>query len=287
MIGIVILNYNTHEETAQLVKALQRQTIVRQLHIVVVDNASPNDSYTHLKPLETQYEQVYVLKTTQNEGYARGNNFGLKFLEEHIQPEYAAILNNDVVLPEDCFEKLEQKYQELNNPCMIAPVQRNAQGTIYALGKIATFRDDLLNLSLWYRLLRKRAPRLEDNTGKRAMKVETITGSFLFVRLERFKSIGYFYPETFLYTEERFIAHRSKQAGFNNYLVLDQEYLHGHGQSIHASVDRVTRYQYQYDGWIKFTRECRKFPTLKLILLKPLIRLSLLEIGLVGLFSKK
>lgn len=144
MIGVVILNYNTHEDTVRLVEALQRQTIAAELYIVVVDNASPNESYGRLKPLDTRFDRVSVLQTGKNLGYASGNNFGLKYLEEHVGPEYVAILNNDLVLPDNCFHKLVEKYRELDNPCIIAPVQRNAQGEVYALGKIATLRWRLL-----------------------------------------------------------------------------------------------------------------------------------------------
>lgn len=287
MIGVVILNYNTYQDTAKLVEALQRQTIAPKLQIVVVDNASPNGSYEHLKPLEKQFTGVYVLQTGENLGYARGNNFGLKYLEENIRPEYVAILNNDVILPDDCFEKLAAKYPDLEDACIISPVQLNPQGKEIVMGRTATFGDDLLNLSFLCRRLRKYKAKLTDNTGRRAMRVDMIPGSFMFAALDRFKSIGYFYPGTFLYVEERFVAHRAKQAGFQNYLLLDEQYLHLHGKTIDTAAGLLTRYRYQYDGWVRFTRECRKYPSFKLWVLKPLIRLSLLEIRIAGTLRKR
>ena len=53
----------------------------------------------------------------------KGNNFGLNYLDEHMQPEHVAILNNDIVLLENCFEKLIEKYRVLENPAIISPKQ--------------------------------------------------------------------------------------------------------------------------------------------------------------------
>ena len=60
MIGIVILNYYTFSDTIKLVEDLQLQTLVNDLQIVVVDNASPNNSFEHLIRLENKYSNVKV-----------------------------------------------------------------------------------------------------------------------------------------------------------------------------------------------------------------------------------
>lgn len=122
-IGIVILNYNSYEDTIALVEALQGQSVAQDLFFVIVDNASPNLSYEKLKPLERSYERLVVLQTGGNLGYAKGNNYGLNYLDAHVRPEYVAILNNDIILPDDCFEKLVERYRHLERPGVIAPLQ--------------------------------------------------------------------------------------------------------------------------------------------------------------------
>lgn len=282
MIGIIILNYSSYEDSIVLVKALQKQTIVEQLQIVVVDNASPNNSFEKLKPLEETYKNVVVLQTGDNLGYARGNNYGLQFLQEHNPPEYVAILNNDVVLPNDCFEALIKKYKILDKPAIIAPKQLDINNNELLPYPLNSFLDDCLSLFFATKLFHKyRALKYKDTTGLGAMKVDLIPGSFMFSGFETFKSIGFFYPNTFLFVEERFIAVKAKQKGLANYILLNETYVHAHSKTINTVYSQVSKYRLLYDGWLEFTKECRSFGTFKAALLKPLMRLSLLEMRLV------
>ena len=120
-IAVVILNFITYEDTINLVEELQYQSLANDLYILIVDNASPNNSFKHLKPLEKKFSNVKVLQTDANLGYARGNNFGLDYLDQNIKPEYIAILNNDIILPKDSFEKLIDRFNILDKPALIAP----------------------------------------------------------------------------------------------------------------------------------------------------------------------
>jgi GT2 family glycosyltransferase len=284
-IGIIILNYQTHEDTEQLVASLQKQTLAKELFIVVVDNASPNNSYSYLKLLETQYSNIVVLQTGANLGYAKGNNYGLQYIDEHIHPEYVAILNNDVNLPKDCFEKLGIRYSELDNPAVIAPIMTTPNGERMSPHRINTYFDDVIDQFYFFKLFPKRNKlKLRDNTGKKAMKVDLIPGSFMFVKFETFKKMGCFYPNTFLYVEERFVAVAAKKQGLKNYIVLDQEYIHAHNSPTISSVyNVVARYRLLYVGWLEFTRVCRKNGYFKASILSVLMKYSLWEMKVVEL----
>ena len=52
MIGVVILNYNSYVDSIKLVTELQKQTVNKDLQIVVVDNSSTNNSFQKLKVLK-------------------------------------------------------------------------------------------------------------------------------------------------------------------------------------------------------------------------------------------
>ena len=84
LIGVVILNYNSYQDTINLVQELQCQSLSENLRIIVVDNDSPNNSYEFLKELEDRFSNTVVLQTGENLGYAKGNNFGLEYLDEKI-----------------------------------------------------------------------------------------------------------------------------------------------------------------------------------------------------------
>ena len=48
MIGIVILNYKTYLDTERLVGDILSRRIKHDIRIVIVDNASPNESFEYL-----------------------------------------------------------------------------------------------------------------------------------------------------------------------------------------------------------------------------------------------
>lgn len=293
IIGVVILNYNTWEATAKLVEALQMQTIASDLAIVLVDNASHNGSYDHLLELKDRYANVVaVLQTGANLGYAKGNNFGLQWLDENMHPEYVVIANNDIELPDDCLETLAARFPSLERACILSPVQLLPDGRKVYGWNLGSWWSDVKNLSLLYRWLQKKKsmPAKTQSREARAvelspMPVELIPGSFMFASFERFKEIEFFYPGTFLFVEERFVAYATKQAGYQNYMLPDMTYLHNHSQTINTAFSQVKKYKMQYDGWLKFTWKCRKYGWLKAALMKPLVWLSVGEVWLIYQFK--
>lgn len=291
MIGIVILNYNSYEDTIALVKELQNQTLAKDLKIVVIDNCSPNDSFLKLKHLEEFYSNTIVIKTKANLGYAKGNNFGLDYLDKFIKPDYVAILNNDIILKEDCFEILVERYKVLETPAIIAPKQLDIDNNEVVPYRLNSFLDDCLNLFMVFKIFHKRnALTYIDNTGLDVMKAPMIPGSFMFSRFETFKRMGYFYPNTFLFAEERFIAVKAKQFKLNNYILLDHSYIHSHSKTINTVYSQLSKFKLLYKSWIEFTIMCRGNGKMKAMILKPLMQFSLLEMrlyyGLKRLFVK-
>ena len=291
MIGVVILNYNSYVDTIKLVTELQKQTVNKDLQIVVVDNSSPNKSYEKLKSLKNIFSNVVILKTNSNLGYAKANNFGLNYLDKHFSPEYVAILNNDIKLSKNSFEKLYKKYKLLENPAIIAPKQLDIYNNEILPYKLNTFVDDCLNMFFIFKIFYKRnALNYIDNTNLKAMKVPMIPGSFMFTSFKIFKDIGYFYPNTFLFAEERFIAVKVKDMKLNNYILLDQTYVHAHSKTINTVFSIVQKNKLLYDSWLEFTRVCRRNGRIKSVILRQLMKLSLMEIRLVykikGFFNK-
>lgn len=287
-LGVVLLNYNSYQDTIRLVSELYRQTISDKVFIVVVDNCSPNNSFKYLKSQLADYQNIVVLQTNENLGYARGNNFGLHYLETNIQPEYVAILNNDIWFDNDCFSKLIDKYEVLESPAIIAPNQFDIDKNIIPLYKLNSFVDDVLDMFYFYRFFYKKRKTIKaiDNTGFCAVKVDIVPGSFLFSSFINFKKIGFFDPVTFLFTEERFIAERVKKVEKQNYIILDLYYVHAHSKTINRVHNNVSKYKMLYAGWISYTKKYRRNPLLKTVILKILITYSLFEIVIIQLIKK-
>lgn len=99
-VRVVILNYNESSYTIDLVKQLEKQTYP-SLEILVVDNASRPEEQEVLKLLP---ENVITLYSTENLGYARGNNMGI-VEKTGKTADYHLILNNDLIIEDADFVK--------------------------------------------------------------------------------------------------------------------------------------------------------------------------------------
>ena len=78
--GIVILNYNDSNTTAEIINRIKNYNVLDL--IVVVDNKSTDDSYTLLKEYEN--EKIKVIQADSNNGYGAGNNIGARYLVENM-----------------------------------------------------------------------------------------------------------------------------------------------------------------------------------------------------------
>ena len=282
ILGIIILNYSSFQDTIKLVDDLQHQTVANFFQIIIVDNFSPNDSFDQLIPLELAYKNVKVLKTGSNLGYAKGNNFGLKYLDKNVHPEYVAILNNDIILQNNCFERLIEKHKQLEKAAFIAPKQLNIYGEAVSIFKINTFFDDFLNLFYLVRFYKSRKKNnynaIENNN---IMEVDLIPGSFMFTSFELFKDIGFFYPNTFLYCEERFLSIAVKKIFLKNYIICNQTYIHAHSKTIDITHDEISKNKQLHKRILEFTRYYRNNGVYKALLLNFIMKYSILELKFI------
>jgi len=89
-ISVLVVNHNGMAYLADCLRSLQQQTCRHELEIIVIDNASTDGS---VQMLERYHPDIRLLKLAGNQGFAGGNNAGLKI----AQGDYIAFLNNDAV----------------------------------------------------------------------------------------------------------------------------------------------------------------------------------------------
>ena len=97
---VIIPNLNGGAELLDAVNSLVAQTLVP--HIIVVDNASTDDSVTKL---QSAYPNVELILHTTNKGYAGGVNPGLTRAIE-LGADYVAPFNDDAVADKQWLQKL-------------------------------------------------------------------------------------------------------------------------------------------------------------------------------------
>lgn len=91
-VSVIILNYNNFADTIECLKNV-RQIEYDNFDIIVVDNHSTDESVSELKKVVQNDEVLLTAKI--NQGYAAGNNIGIKYAL-NSGTDYLCILNNDV-----------------------------------------------------------------------------------------------------------------------------------------------------------------------------------------------
>ncbi|MBP7690393.1 MAG: glycosyltransferase family 2 protein [Anaerolineales bacterium] len=101
-LGIVILNWNTRDLLRACLQSVLAAPGPLTFRVCVVDNASSDGSAAMVR---AEFPAVLLIENPVNNGYAAGNNLGLRALgfgsaaASEPSPRYALLLNPDTVVP--------------------------------------------------------------------------------------------------------------------------------------------------------------------------------------------
>ena len=101
-ISVLILNYNVSYFLDLCLLSVKAAVKNHDVEIIVVDNASSDDSIDMLK---TKHPEIKLIENSENSGYPKGNNIGFKA----VTGNWLLVLNPDVIVPEDLFNQLLSK----------------------------------------------------------------------------------------------------------------------------------------------------------------------------------
>jgi GT2 family glycosyltransferase len=100
--AVIVVNWNGGRYLPRCLEALSRQTIA--VHVVVVDNASSDESLEYVR---SAYPQVELCTLLKNRGYAGGANAGICVTSS----KYVLVMNPDAVLAPDHVATLEGRLE--------------------------------------------------------------------------------------------------------------------------------------------------------------------------------
>ena len=239
--AIVILNYNSKEDTIRYVNEIKQYEVLDT--IVVVDNNSSNPK--EFEELETlKAENIFVIKSDKNGGYSYGNNYGLKFLESLNQNyDFVVISNPDVEVKKEAFEKCFEELENNDKIAVCSPIMldKNQNHIRRSSWKIRTPRIDMANSSrlnqlLFYKLFKK-GEYSEEDFKKEKLEVDCVSGAFFVIKFDVFKKIGYFDENVFLFYEEDILAQKLKKLGFGEMSLNNISFIHFESNSISKAMN--------------------------------------------------
>lgn len=109
----VILHYLAIEDTLECVNSILENIVYKNYNIVIVDNGSENDSLSILNSELGMLDNVFIIESEENLGFAKGNNLGYEFAKNELDAESIIMINNDTVIEQKNFlSKIDEIYVE-------------------------------------------------------------------------------------------------------------------------------------------------------------------------------
>jgi GT2 family glycosyltransferase len=223
--AIIILNYNDGSNTLALAKKIENYSSFSK--IILVDNCSTDDSFEKMNTAIS--DKIDVICTTENGGYAKGNNFGVSYAINKYSPDYLFIANPDIMVTDDVAEKIMNALQ--GNPdfglisCLVN------QG--YNIWNLPGFIGILESLFLIWFNLHKRMIKKRLIASPHALKeIGVAEGSFFCIRRKAFETVGGLDERTFLYVEESILSKRLHNSGYKVGVLTKSYYDHFHSVTI-------------------------------------------------------
>jgi len=257
MVGILILNYNDPKTTISCIESIVAVNTYPS-KCLIVDNASKDDSVQEIGDyLQSTYGDRYekmpqqnVLKdfslvvAGENGGYARGNNFGLRYLENDPEIDYVLILNSDVLFTDDIIKPLVDKLESLPDAGLVSPLLycKDRKTIDYNCARTCIGNRQLIEIFLFHyhdfggrisrarsecKILKMHPEMLEQDL----VQIELPSGSCMLIRKELFREIGWFDSNTFLYYEENILFKKLLKLGKRNYIYTKVSCIHLGAQS--------------------------------------------------------
>jgi len=192
-ISIIVLTWNNYQDTKECLTSLKNLDY-DNYSVVLIDNGSTDDSFERLKN-EFQHSKFIFIKNKKNLGYAGGNNIGIKYSLEELNPDFIWILNNDIIVASDSLKILVEALNENSDVGVAGP-------TIYWSGT-KEIMEQYYCLSLFLgRFLVKTDFDKHEIIKIKNEKGKYIGGAAIFFRKEALEAIGLIPEEYFMYNED-------------------------------------------------------------------------------------
>ncbi len=187
-LSIVIVSYNARADLERCLETLVRDKPAVDHEIVVVDNASPDDT---VDVLRTRWTGVRLIEAGGNVGFSKGNNIGIR----QSFGELVLLLNGDTLVPPGAIDGLVALLDARPDVAVVGPRLVDGEGRAEL-----SFGPMISPVGELRQKLRARG-NIEGLTS-REREVDWVSGACLLVRRHDAEAVGLFDERYFMYTED-------------------------------------------------------------------------------------
>lgn len=222
-VTIIILNWNGWEDTTECLESLQ-QVNYNNFDILIVDNASNDDSinkikrycaenhifynrslHQNVKPQKNEKKEglkIFIIENKKNYGFAKGNNIGIKYAINNLNPYFILILNNDTIVTKTFLTEL------------MKPAVKDEIGICSP--KILNFKNPKLidstgHVISWGRIVDRGHNKIDKNQYDDKLEIIGAKAAACLYKVEMLKSIGLFNEEYITTYEDAELSWRANK----------------------------------------------------------------------------
>lgn len=289
-LALVVLNYNDADNTLKILGNVADYSVFDK--VIVVDNASNDDSKIRLKSFCEKRDKIFFVENQENKGYGAGNNVGI-FVAKKLGMDLALIANPDTDFEERVIKVVKSVMVKNYNISICAPLveTNDVYGSRENVLKGAScwpMRDFMHSLvengPICRRLFTKALHYDRNFYNAKIRKVGAVLGALLMVRVEDFLRVDGYDENMFLYGEEDLLSKKMADIGKKTVVVTGYKYKHIHSASIKKSLKSLySRQKIREESTMYFYKNYLKINLLQQIFAKVFFAFVRLEVIIFGL----
>ncbi|WP_294633490.1 glycosyltransferase family 2 protein [uncultured Bacteroides sp.] len=227
-VSVIVVNYKTRDLTLQCLRSLFKYTYGVKMEVIVVDNASQDDTPYSIR---REFPQVRVVESQENLGFGKANNLG----NTYAIGKYLFLLNSDTIVIHNIvrqfFEFMEIHPEYVS--CGGNLLDRDGVNCNVG-GNFPSVMQEFLSIG-FHRLV----PRWFKNRYTLSKSVADsgmddicyVIGADMFIRKEIFDRFQGFDPAIFMYYEETDLYYRMHLEGLRSCILPYAPLIHLEGGS--------------------------------------------------------
>lgn len=226
-LSIVIINWNTRDMLRDCLETVFAGLGELRAEVIVVDNASTDDS---VAMLEAGFPQVRLVANQKNRGFAAANNQGFAM----AKGRHVLLLNSDTLVLGQVLPAMVEWMDTHPTAAVMGPRVLNRDGSMQVSATGFPTLGRLLAQTLGLTRLAAFDYRMERWSRREERRVEVISGCCMLVRGAALAKVGPLDDAFFFYGEETDWCRRFADAGWEVVFAPVGEIIHFGGGSVRA-----------------------------------------------------
>jgi GT2 family glycosyltransferase len=228
-LGIIIVNWNSGDQLKDCITSIElaKQEGFTLREVVIVDNASTDDSLENIDPIRVP---VRIIRNNNNRGFSAACNQGAA----EVSSDYVLFLNPDTCLREHSLSvPLAFMQHPKNSSVGICGIKLFDESGVTArtcarFPSVGAFAFQVLGLNK-LRWLRATGVHMIDWDHAITREVDHVIGAFFLIRRVVFNALEGFDERFFVYLEDLDLSMRARRAGWRSVYLVEAQAFHAGG----------------------------------------------------------